>query len=158
MKKVLLVTILLISILSFGQVKRENFIDEKIGEIYLTYKKTTDLEKSEISYHVYLGFQNQKYSSISDIKSFGFFEKEKLENFIKDLKSAHTQMLLNEKISIAWERETYNLIFYDFSNNLYLEAGKGVKGYTTLNLQNLEKLLGYLSQIDFGKDILLTSN
>jgi hypothetical protein len=158
MKKLLLMAILLISVASFGQVKRENIIDERIGEISFSYKKITDLEKSEITYLVYLGFQNQKYSSISDIKSIGFFEKDNLANFIKDLKSAHEQMLLDEKISIDWRKERYNLKLYDFSKALYLESTRGTGGYTTLNLKNLEKLLEYLSKIDFGKDILLASD
>lgn len=155
MKKILLGFLLLVSIMSFGQVKREQIIDEKIGKINFKYIKIINIEKNEVSYLVYLGFQNEKYKSITDTKSIGFFDKESLNEFNKDLNTVKTQMLLKEKVSISWNRSLYNLTLYDFSFALYLENVKGVKGYTTLNVDEVNKLIENISKIDFGKDGLL---
>ena len=139
--------------MSFGQIKREKLIDERIGNISFVYGKATDIEQNDISYGVYLIFQNIKYKSITDTKIIGFHDKESLNEFIKDLNVVKTQMLLKEKVSIAWSRKLYNLYFYDFSYNLYLENVKGVPGYTTLNINDVDKLIEVLGKIDFGKDL-----
>ncbi len=44
MKKLILGAILLFSVLSFGQIKREKLIDERIGNISFVYGKATDIE------------------------------------------------------------------------------------------------------------------
>lgn len=159
MKKIILgITLLLLTSISFGQVKREKLIDEKIGKISFRYAKSTDLEKNEIIYFVYLGFQNEKYTSITDIKSVSFFDKESLNEFIKDLNAAKTQMLLKQKTDLSWNRKKYNLAFYDFSFDLYLKQATGTEAYTTLDEKTVDKLIEVLMKIDFGKDALLTTS
>jgi hypothetical protein len=158
MKKVLLVLWLLVFYNGFSQVKRENLFKEKIGSVNLEYTKSIDLQSNTQNYYVFLMFQNQKYIQITDTKIISFYDQEKFNEFIKDLKSAYQQMLLKEKVEISWTKADYSLILYDFSKALYLESKKGVSGYTTLNLKQVENLIQSLSKIEIGKDVLLKTD
>ena len=158
MKKILSICTLLFCIISSGQVKKQTLLKETIGTTNLEYIKSTDIEINKISYLVYLSFQNQKYSSITDFKIIGFYDQESINVLIKDLTGAQKQMLLNEKVSVKWNKSNYNLDLYDFSPNLYLSSTKGVSGYTTLNSKQVGNLISNLSKIDFGKDTLLIKN
>jgi hypothetical protein len=155
MKKITLRILLLVTAISFGQTKNEKLIDQKIGKINFLYDKSTELETKEIRYLLYLGFQNEKYKSITDIKSVAFNDKESITQFIKDLNTAKTQMQSKEKIDLKWNRKRYNLALYDFSTALYLQKSSDSDAYTTLTLKDVEKLITTLLKIDFGNDTLL---
>ena len=155
MKTFTAIALLFIGFIGNAQTKRENLLSDKVGTINIKYIKSTDLDKNDIYYFVYLSFQNEKYTTITDTKSLGFKDKESLSEFVKDLNTAKTQMDLNQKVNLSWNRNNYNLKLYDFTNVLYITQSDGVKGYCTINNNLVEKLIQLLSKIDFGKDELL---
>jgi len=143
--------LLLFSTCIYAQKKRVNLSKSTIGTISAEYTKSIDLEKNDTLYYVYCGFQNKKYSSISDIKSIFITKDEDLKSLIKDLKTAVNEMGV-DKVNINWTRENYELVLYDFSNELYiLEKPKKGSGYTTLSKKQVEEFIFWLEKIDFGK-------
>jgi hypothetical protein len=122
----------------------------KIGQISAKYSKVIDLEKKDTISYVYLGFQNFKYRTLSDIRSVFFPKQEDLKSFVEDLKTALPEM--GSKQNIDWKRQLYSISVFDFSNNLYLfeRPSKG-DGYTTLSKKELEKLIEWLDSIQIGK-------
>lgn len=151
MKKLLL--LLFISTLIVGidaQSKKLDLSSIKIGSIEGKYTKVVDIEKNDTSYYLYLGFQNEKYKAIVDIKSLFFTNQDDLIEFIKDLKLAMSEM--ENKVSMNWDRKLYRLDLYDFTNYLYIsESSSKSNGYTSLNKKNLNKLILWLETIQFGK-------
>lgn len=152
MKKLLLKSLLAI-LLAVSMNAQKKTIDVsliKIGQISGKYSKVIDLEKNDTLSYVYLGFQNFKYKSISDIRSVFFPKQEDLKSFIEDLKTALPE--IGSKQNIDWKRQLYSISVFDFSNNLYLfeRPSKG-DGYTTLNKKELEKLIEWLDSIQIGK-------
>jgi hypothetical protein len=161
MKKFMMVAITLIATTVinsqlFAQKKRESIISEQIADLSVNYTRSVDLDKGDTLLYFYLGFQNAKYTSITDIKSVFITNKTNFQLFMKDLVSAYKFLLTNEKTSIDWDRSPlYKISIYDFNNSsLYLTEGKGTGGYTTLNKSVLMNLLRTMSQIDFGNVVL----
>ena len=155
MKKLLFLFLSTIVVNANAQIKRIKLLEKEIGPITLLYQKSVNLDTGDSLYFVFLGFQNAKYKSITDIKSVALSDSFKLNEFIKDLKSAHKQMELNEKVSIEWKKENYSLILYDFTKELYFETKRGVGGYTIINKNNVLTLINVLSRIQLGKDEVL---
>ena len=150
MKKVLLALLVLVSISGKAQIKREKFINTNVGGITFSYGRSIDLDKGDTTYMVFLLFQNAKYSSITDTKILSFYDAASIAMFIKDLKSAYKQMSSGEKIDISWNRDTYKMNLYNFSNSLYL-YGDRPEGYTNVTLKSLSSILELFYTIDFGK-------
>jgi hypothetical protein len=113
-----------------------------------------DLESQDTLSYVYLGFQNAKYTSITDIKSIFFSKDDIFKQFLKDLKIALEELKKNEKTNLNWDRSpNYQLKIYDFSKNLYVFEGEGTGGYTLLTQKNIQILIEQLSQIvEIGSD------
>lgn len=122
----------------------------KIGQISGKYSKVIDLEKNDTLSYVYLGFQNFKYKTISDIRSVFFPKQEDLKSFVEDLKTALPEV--GSKQNIDWKRQLYSISVFDFSSNLYLSErpSKG-DGYTIISKKELEKLIAWLETIQIGK-------
>lgn len=154
MKKFISTTLFFLITLNLlvAQKKNEEIFHLKAGPIDGGYKKLIDIDKQDTLHYIYLGFQNQKYQSITDIKSIMITKKVILDEFQKDLKTAYKEMLKGEKISLAWEREDYKLNLYDFTKSIYISEGKGTGGYTILSKNQLATLIELLYQIDLGKD------
>lgn len=156
MKKVLLGLLVLLSISASAQIKRDKFIDRYAGgNVKLTYLRSVDLDKGDTTYMVFFIFQNAKYTSITDTKIIGLYDKASIEQWMKDMRSAYKQMITGEKVSIDWTRDKYKLTLYDFSNNLYFAEAKGTGGYTMMSKKNVAELMEFVSTIDFGKETLL---
>jgi hypothetical protein len=157
MKKQFLGLCLFLSIcnISIAQTKRENILNEKVGTISLSYTKITDVEKSNVDYLIYLGFQNAKYQTITDIKSIAFMDTTNFNKFKTDLLNAYKILEKGEKVEMSWDNLFYKLNLYDFSKSIYIFEPKGTGGYTILTKRQLGKLLENLSVIDYGKDQLL---
>lgn len=148
MKKVLFITLIIIPFLSFSQKKTVNLLESQVGPISLKYSMTIDLENQDTLAYVYLGFQNAKYTSITDIKSIFFSKDEIFKQFLKDLKIALEELEKNEKINLEWDKSpNYQLKIYDWSKNLYVREGEGTGGYTTLSKKQIQILIERLSQI-----------
>jgi hypothetical protein len=156
MKKLLLGLLVLVSISVNAQTKRDKFIDRYAGgNVKLTYQRSIDLDKGDTLYMVFFIYQNAKYSTITDTKVIGLYNKEELAQFVKDMKTAYKQMITGEKVSIDWSRDKYKLSLYDFTNNLYLAEAKGTGGYSIMSKKNVAEMLELVTTIDFGKETLL---
>ncbi len=140
---------------SIAQTKRENLLSEKIGTITLEYTKLTDIENSNVRYLIFLGFQNAKYQTITDINSVAFMDTINFNKFKTDLLNAYKLLDKGEKVEMSWVNQRYKLDLYDFSKNIYITEPKGTGGYTTLTKRQLGKLLENLYVIDYNKDQLL---
>ena len=150
MKTNLLILLISITFLSANaQIKNVKISESRIASIGAKYAKMINVEKEDTSYYVYLGFQNAKYESITDIKSIMIHSKEDLELLIKDLKLASADM--GTKTTISYKSESFSVSVYDFSKELYLEEGKKGSGYTKLNKKSVEKLVIWLESIKFNE-------
>lgn len=156
MKKNICTIFLLIGLVNFSnaQVKSVKLLNNRIAKIHLIYEKSIDLEKGDTLYMVFMGFQNARYSSITDIKSIALFDIETVNEFLKDLLNAKKQMELGEKITMAWDRAHYQLQLHDFTKDLSF-GDKDGRGYTWLNINNLNKLISTLNRFKFGSDQIL---
>jgi GH15 family glucan-1,4-alpha-glucosidase len=84
MKKILLLALL---VLGFGMNAQKKTVDiskTEIGKLNAKHSLSIDLEKKDTIAYVYLGFQNEKYKSISDRKSILFRNQEEVNAFIKE--------------------------------------------------------------------------
>lgn len=120
MKRYLIITLLLLSSLSFAQSKLVKLSEAKIGPLNCEYTHRINMETGDTIKYVYIGFRNQKYKQLIEYKSvlFSATDTEQLTQFIKDLNSALPEM--GSKTHITWERDTFTLTLYDFSQWLYL--------------------------------------
>lgn len=151
MKKMTLSLILIFLAVSlFSQTKRIELSKEKIGNFNCSYFKSIDLEKGDTLYYVFLGFQNMKYQSITDIKSLFFTTQEQISQFVKDLTQALPEME-NKGSQMDWKRDLYTLHKYDFSKNLYVEEKKGL-GYTVISKKQIEDLIKWFGTFQIGYD------
>ena len=150
-KNILAFLLLVLTIEGNAQVKRVSISETKIGTVNCLYGMSVDLEKGDTTTYIHLGFQNAKYSSITDIKSIFFVmatDSNDVSNFVKDLKMALGEM--ESKESISWDKKKYSLTLYDFSNSLYLrEARSDGDGHTMLSKKQVEKLISWLESIGF---------
>lgn len=148
-------TIILILILFssvFSQTKRTTIAEDKVGPVHCLYQRNIDIDKGDTVDILYFGFQNAKYSSISDIKSIGFDalkDTASIFQFVKDLKSAYKEM--GAKTAISWDREKYVLDLYDWANTLYLRPEKNESGYCLLNKNKVLELYTWIENIGFKK-------
>jgi hypothetical protein len=138
-----------------AQTKREKLLEERVGTISAGYIKTANAENSEVSYLIFLGFQNAKYQTISDFKSVAIMSVPAFDKFKQDLLSAYKLLDKGEKVNMNWSHADYKLDLYDFSKNIYVSESGGTGGYTSLTKKQLGKLLEVLSVIEYGKDVLL---
>lgn len=152
MKKLLfvLVVFLCYSNLITAQKKTVDISKVKIGFLKPSYLKTIDIEAKDTTYYVYIGFQNQKYTTITDTKSVFLTKDIEVKVFIDNLKMAMVEM--ETKQNIKWEKELYTLGLFDFSNRLYVfeKPTKG-NGYTTISKKEVEELIKWLESFEFGK-------
>jgi hypothetical protein len=133
-----------------AQKKRVDVSKSNIGSLMSTYVKSIDLEVKDTVYYVYIGFQNEKYKTITDAKSIFLTKDVEVKALIKDLKTAVLEM--ETKQNIEWRKELYVLALYDFSNRLYIseKPTKG-SGYTTISKKEVEELIKWLESFEFGK-------
>lgn len=151
MKKIILFLVmsLVFSVSGKAQQKRVTILESKIGLLKPSYSKTIDLETKTTLYYLYIGFQNQKYKSITDSKSVFITNDADLKNLIKDLKMAMPEM--ESKQNIEWKKDLYILALYDFSDKLYFcESPKKGSGYTTISKKEVEELILWLESFQFG--------
>jgi hypothetical protein len=150
MKKLLLILVLGSSISIIAQNKTVNISKTTIGGLRPSYAKSINLEVKDSIYYVYIGFENEKYSTISDSKSLFLTQDVHVKAFTNDLKTAKLEM--ETKQNIEWKKELYGLSLFDFSDKLYiLESASDGSGYTTISKKDLEELIKWLESIEFGK-------
>lgn len=149
MKHLLFTPLFFISIIGFSQKKTIKILEANAGPISLSYSMNVDLEKQDTLFYVYIGFQNAKYTTLTDIKSLFFTQDDVLKQFIKELSTALNELEKNEKIEMLWDRSpNYKLQLYEFSKSLYVIEGKGTGGYTNLTKKQIASLIESLSKIE----------
>lgn len=150
MKKIILLFVLAFSLSINAQLKRVVISETEIGEVSAKYLKSINTETKDTLFLAYLGFQNQKYKSFTDIKSIYFTSQDEINEFVSDLKNVSKEM--DSKAEMSWNRTNYSMILFDFANLVYLyQAPRKGSGYTTLNKKHVDKLIEWLESIEFRK-------
>jgi hypothetical protein len=148
---VLLILFVNISFMTYSQIKTTRLINDEIGgEKKIQYNI---IEEDGFKRYIFTFiFQNEEYSSITDLKNVACFSKECLESFLKDLKDA--ALSSGERTNLTWKRDgyKYSVNKYDFTNSIYISELDGTSNYTKLNKDELEKMIIKLMDIDFGSD------
>jgi hypothetical protein len=132
---ILLIAIMSLSFVAFNQtkesikmVKGEN-LDFKIEKIITN--------STDTMVYFYWGFQNQKYSSITDIGSFMFYKKEDLKLFVNGLKQiSEKEKGVDFQLSIG---KFGTMQLYDFSNEIYVSEKSGK--YTTISKKKVSDIV-----------------
>lgn len=147
MKQLFALIFCLLASISYSQQKRINISSEKIGPVNCTYSISIDIDKADTLHYVYIGFQNQKYTSISDIKSIIFMYSNELVQFTDDLKKMLPEMDVKNN-NIEYKRSNYKLTKYDFSKYLFLSVEDG-NGYTSFSKGQVERLIKWIEGLEF---------
>jgi hypothetical protein len=98
--------------------------------------------ESDTSFYIYCSFQNQKYTSITDIGSVFISTIEGKDRIVSDLKECVKYM---DDKTISFTLNEFTL--YDFSKNLYINDERGVRKYTTMRKKNVLKWIEWLESI-----------
>jgi len=144
MKKILSILLVLgvFSTHLFSQTITKDLSKKKIGTVDCKHYMSINVEKSDTSYYIWCGFQNQKYSSISDIGSVFITSLVERDRVVSDLKECVKYM---DDKSISFTINEFTL--YDFSKNLYINDESGVRKYTTMRKKNVLKWIEWLESI-----------
>ena len=126
-KLILFMAIMSLSFVGLNQTKERVTIAYGVLLPYKIEKVISD--ETDTIVYFYWGFQNKKYSSITDIGSFLFYKKADLQSFVDMLKLiAQKEDGSNIEVSIG-NNSTFKL--YDFDNkSIYITEKSGK--YTTI--------------------------
>ena len=147
MKKLLSILLVLVvfSTHIFSQTIKKDLSSKKIGSLDCSYKmevKLGDFNVVDTSLYIFCSFQNQKYSSITDIGSIFMSTMVEKDRIVSDLKKCVKYM---DDKSISFTLNEFTL--YDFSKNLYINDESGRRKYTTLSKKNVLKWIEWLESI-----------
>ena len=125
MKKIMISVALLIATNGFSQMTEKKIASGSSAEwkIVMNVKNGTDT----VTYFYY-GYQNAKYTHITDIGAICTQDKQELIDISNALKT------LSEKekgVQVELNINKYSLRLYDFSNNIYIEDEEGKYTYVT---------------------------
>ena len=138
---ILLMTIMSLSFVGFNQTKERVTIAKGVLLPYKIEKTITN--DTDTLVYFYWGFQNKKYSSITDIGSFLFYKKEELQLFVNMLKLiAQKDDGSNLEVSIG-NNGTFKL--YDFDVKSIYIAEKSGK-YTTISKKEALEIASEIEQ------------
>jgi hypothetical protein len=154
MKKIILCLLFLsICSYSYSQIKTVDISKKNIGGISCRYANSIDLNKGDTLTFLYFGFQNAKYTAITDIVSIMFVPKRdslELFEFVKSLKMALSEM--GSKSAITWTKDKYQIRLYDFSDGLYLyEARQKGDGHIILYKNEVSSLINWIDSLGITK-------
>ena len=163
MKKLLILTLCILSLQLYSQKSNKTIYEKKIGSLDCKFDRVIDLSKSDTSYYIYCGFQNIKYSSITDLGSIFLTNQTDLLKTIEDLKEC-VKYMDDKSISYSIDNKRYvgtkseevkgRFYIYDFSKNLYIsDLSQLTEKYTTINKKKLLKWIDWLEMV--GNDNLL---
>lgn len=147
MKKILLILLVLgvFSTHLFSQTIKKDLSSKKIGSLdcsYVMKVKLGDFNVVDTSLYIFCGFQNQKYSSITDIGYIMITTMSGKDRIVSNLKECVKYM---DDKSISFSIGEFDL--YDFSKNLYINSEGRVKKYTTLSKKNVLKWIEWLESV-----------
>lgn len=137
--------LLLLPIYCNGQRIKTNLSELKLpGTLACEFARI--VEDSDTSYHVYCGFQNQKYTHITDIGSVFIISQSELNELIDALGKAAPYIGVKGQ-AVSFDYRYYSLKIYDFSKELYVIDEKGK--YTTLPKNQVLQWVEWLKSIQF---------
>ena len=145
MKKILSVLLVLgvFSTHLFSQTIKKDLDNKKIGSLDCSYKMSVKVGESDTSFYIYCFFQNQKYSSITDIGGVFITTIKGKDRIVSDLKQCVKYM---DDKSISFTINEFTL--YDFSKNLYInDTTDHRRKYTTLSKKNVLKWIEWLESV-----------
>lgn len=126
MKKIMVSVALLIATNSFSQMtETKNLASGSASK----WKIVMNIKNgSDTTTYFYYGYQNLKYSYISDLGAIFTTEKQELI----DIANALNTLATKEKgIQVQLKVGKYSLSLYDFSNNVYIEDEEGKYTYVS---------------------------
>jgi hypothetical protein len=139
-KLVLLMALMSLSFVGFNQTREKISIAK--GQ-YLEFSIDKIITNStDTMVYFYWGFQNEKYSTITDIGSFMFYKKEDLKLFVNGLKQiSEKEKGVDFQLSIG---RFGTMQLYDFSNDIYITEKSGK--YTTIPKKNVSNIVTEIEQ------------
>ena len=158
MKKLFTILLCVVSLQLYSQQSTKTIYEKKFGSLDCKFERMIDLSKSDTSYFIYCGFQNQKYSSITDLGSIFIVNQTDLLKVIKDLKEC-LKYMDDKSINYSIEHKRYvgtkseevvgRFYLYDWSKGLYIsDDSKLTEKYTSINKKKLLKWIGWLEMIN----------
>lgn len=140
-KLILFMAITSLSFVGYNQTKERVTMAKGVLLPYKIEKTITN--ETDTLVYFYWGFQNKKYSSITDIGSFLFYKKEELQLFVNMLKLiAEKEDGSNVEVSIG-NSGTFKL--YDFDiQSIYITEKSGK--YTTVSKTEALKIASEIEQ------------
>jgi hypothetical protein len=153
MKKIILsLGIIIILFSTINTIAQKNTVEittTQIAKLKGKYSKVINSEKKDTSYFVFMSFAYFNGNTF-DLGSISFIDKEGVNEFITDLKTALPET--GNKIKKEWKRKAYIISLYDFSAKLFLHGDpkEGDKN-TSLTKEEVEKLITWLESFEFGK-------
>jgi hypothetical protein len=143
---ILSIALMSLSFVAFNQT-RESIKMVKGQNLDFTIDKVIT-NSTDTMVYFYWGFQNQKYSTITDIGSFMFYKKEDLKLFVNGLKQlSEKEKGIDFQLSIG---RYGTMQLYDFSNEIYITEKSGK--YTTIPKK---KVLNIVTEIEKYIDLLI---
>ena len=134
MKKITISIAMLMGLNGFSQMTETKKLAEGTGfnkwKIVMNVKNSTDT-----LIYFYYGYQNAKYTHITDIGAIYTDEKQELIDIANALKTLATK---ENGVQIELKVGKYTLSLYDFSNNIYIEDEE--KKYTYITKKQAVKM------------------
>jgi hypothetical protein len=115
----------------------------KAGLLSCKYTYVAEPDKDTV-YYVYCGFQNKKYTTITDIGSVYIANQEELDKLIGNLEKALGFM--ETKTNVSFEEPRYKLTIYDWAHKSLYVRDEDEK-YTTLGKGQVIKWLEWLKSL-----------
>lgn len=141
MKKLFVIIILLSASLAFSQTKETTVLVKNSSPKWDISQ--TIIDKTDTVVYFYMGFQNRKYTQITDIGSILISKKGMVEEFIKGCKEL---VEVPDKTEYILSIHNFKLAKYEFSKSIFVIDRK--EKYTLLSkkqiLELAESLEGYL--------------
>jgi hypothetical protein len=144
MKKILFI-LLLVPLFAISQTSQRVTISKlDIGK--MNCKHEIYMNGSDTMNYIWLGFQNDKYTQITDTRSVMFpisKDSTDVRQFISDLKQAINNA--GSKQNLSWERSRYSIGVSDYDDfiTIYEAKSKGT-GYTELKKEWAAELVKWL--------------
>jgi len=146
MKKLITTILILAAVQVIAQRKTVKVSELRVGYTHLQKAISIDLDKGDSLKYVYISFKNDKYKSITDIKSVILYSVDEYNQFRKDMKLAFQEMTTGS--SINWARDEYTISVYDFTNTVYLSDKRRLRT-TQLYKKDLNKITQWLDSNEF---------
>ncbi len=149
MKKAILTLAAITSVISVNAQEIKNNLSRQQIHPFIKCEHTQviNLSTQDTSSYVWCGFQNIKYTSITDIGSVFITSQTELDELISALKIALKLKTENPNLVYSFRAAGSEFDTYEFNKTaLYIQNGRK---YTSITMTNLAKWIGYLETIQF---------